>query len=198
MLAAPGRRARGDDGVVAANLAVTLAFALFAVILLTRTVIAVQQIDERVEVIVGEVGPIDESLSSVPKLDDTDRIAAEILESARPLSAQADEIIAAARSIDGTVSEIQDTAGSINGKVKSINGSFTALQPVVRSINDGVAAINGRADKIIATVAAIRGDLRNVLAEVGPPSHGPGPKGITGHANSIDCNQAVAGSECNK
>ncbi|MFP5328020.1 MAG: hypothetical protein ACLGHT_11135 [Acidimicrobiia bacterium] len=192
------RRGQGEDGVVGAQLAIVLFFALFAVISLTRTVISVQQIDDRVKVIVGEVGPIDEDLTSVPKLDETDRLAAEILESAKPLSAQADEIIVAAQSIDGTVSNIQSKAGSINGSVKSIDASFAGLQPVVRSINDGVAAINGRVDRIIATVAAIRADLRNVLSHVGPASHGGGPKGITGHANAIDCNPAVAGQACGR
>lgn len=194
------RRQRDEDGVVAANLAIVLSFALFAVIMLTRTTIAVEQIDDRVRVIVGEVEPINEDLTNVPKLDETDRIAAEILASAQPLSAQAGEIITTAQSIDGTVSQIQSNAGSINGTVKSINGKFTDLQPVVRSINDGVAAINGRVDRIIQIVAGIEDDLTNILAEVGPPA-GPGSsvapqKSISGHANSIDCTANANGGAC--
>lgn len=196
------RRRRDEDGVVAANLAIVLSFALFAVIMLTRTTIAVEQIDDRVKVIVGEVEPINEDLTNVPKLDETDRIAAEILASAQPLSGQAAEIITTAQSIDSTVSEIQSNAGSINGTVKSINGKFTNLQPVVRSINDGVAAINGRVDRIIQIVAGIENDLSNILAEVGAPA-GPGStvspdKRITGHANSIDCTANTGGGACTR
>ncbi len=192
-----GPRLRGEAGVVGANLAIVLAFALFAVIQLTRTTIAAEQIDDRVEVIVGEVNPINEELNNVPLLDETDRMAAEILRAAQPLSAQAGEIITTAQSIDGTVSNILGNAASINGTVRNINGTLGSLQPVVRSINDGVAAINGRADRIIALVRAIQADTGNVLFQVGgvgPGGHTfPGGKTIHGHANAIDCELAVLG-----
>ena len=189
------RRLGGEAGVVGANLAIVLAFALFAVIQLTRTTIAAEQIDERVEVIVGEVNPINEELNNVPHLDETDRMAAEILRAAQPLSGQAGEIITTAQSIDGTVSNILGNAASINGTVRNINGTLSSLAPVVRSINDGVAAINGRADRVIALVRGIQGDTTNVLSQVGTPPNaaGHGNKTIHGHANAIDCELAVFG-----
>jgi hypothetical protein len=191
------RHRRGQAGVVGANLAITLAFALFAVIQLTRTTLAAEQIDDRVKTIVGEVGPIDTDLDEVPKLDETDRIAKEISRAAAPLSAQAEEILTAARSIDGTVSSILGNAGSINGTVRSIRGNLGALQPVVVSINNGVERINRQADEAIVLVRRIKVDLDNVFAEVG--SAGPGGHGnktIHGHANSIGCNAAVSGAGC--
>ncbi|MGQ0520027.1 MAG: hypothetical protein ACT4PX_02600 [Actinomycetota bacterium] len=202
MLTGAGRsrpRLAGEAGVVGANLAITLAFALFAVIQLTRTTIAAEQIDDRVEVITSDVGEIDEDLVNVPKLNETDRIAKQILAAAAPLSAQAGEIVVTARSIDGTVSSILGNATSINGTVKGIRANLSTLQPVVRSINDGVAAINGRVDRVIGLVAGIKVDLDNVLAEVGaggPAGHaGPGGKTISGHANSIDCSSAIVNSQ---
>ena len=186
----------GEAGVVGANLAITLAFALFAVIQLTRTTLAAQQIDDRVDTITADVGDIDEELVNVPKLDETDRMAKEILAAAKPLSGQANEILVTARSIDGTVSNILGNATSINGTVKGISGNLNALAPVVRSINDGVATINGQADRAIELVRAIKIDLDNVLTEVGgggAAGHtGAGGKTISGHANSIDCSSAVA------
>lgn len=190
------RRMAGQAGVVGANLAITLAFALFAVIQLTRTTVAAQQIDDRVDTIVGDVGAIDEDLVNVPKLDDTNRIAKQIRAAAAPLSAQAGEILATAKSIDATVSGILGNAGSINGTVKGIRSNLGALQPVVRSINDGVATINGQADRAIADVRNIKLDLDNVLSQVGGGGAGghtnAGGKTISGHANSIDCSTAVA------
>lgn len=192
-------RAAGEAGVVGANLVVTLAFALFAVIQLTRTTIAAEQIDDRVEVITADVGQIDDELVNVPKLDETNRIAKEILSAAQPLSGRADEILTAARSIDGTVSQILGNATSINGTVKGIRGNLGALQPVVRSINDGVAAINGRVDRVIGLVAGIKVDLDNVLVQVGSggaAGHSVGgQKTISGHANSIDCSVAILNSQ---
>ena len=188
-------RMAGEAGVVGANLAITLAFALFAVIQLTRTTIAAEQIDDRVEVITSDVGDIDEELVNVPKLDETSRMAKEILAAAQPLSGQAGEILTAARSIDGTVSAILGNATSIGATVRGIRGNLGTLQPVVRSINDGVATINGQADRAIELVRGIKLDLDSVLAEVGGggiAGHtGAGGKTISGHANSINCSTAV-------
>ncbi|MGH9164598.1 MAG: hypothetical protein ACRDZW_03660 [Acidimicrobiales bacterium] len=194
---------RSQAGVVGANLAITLAFALFAVIQLTRTTLAAEQIDDRVKTIVGEVGPIDTDLDEVPKLDETDRMAKEILTAAKPLTGQAEDILTTAKSIDGTVSNILGNATSINGTVKGIRGNLGALQPVVRSINNGVSDINGRADRAIADVRNIKLDLDNVLAQVGGSTRAGhtapgGGKTIHGHANSIDCSTAVNGSACER
>jgi methyl-accepting chemotaxis protein len=191
------RRHRDERGVVGINLAIVIAFALFAVIQLTRTTVAARQIENRVKVIVGEVGPIDKDLDHVKDVDETNRLAAEILSAAKPLSGQAQTIIDTAKSIDRTVVGILDNAQSINGTVHSISGTANALAPVVRSINDGVAAINGRASRAIPIVVGIRQDLNNVLVEVGPGhAKSGGGLSIAGHANSIDCSTAVRGSAC--
>jgi hypothetical protein len=186
------RRLVGQSGVVGANLAIVIAFALFAVIQLTRTTIAAEQIDDRVKVIVGEVGPIDQELNNVPLLDETDRMAADILRAAQPLTGQAGEIITTAQAIDAKVVSILG-----NATVKGINGNLSALQPTVRSINEGVATINGQADRAIALGRGIKADLGNVLANVGlatPGGHGG--KTIHGHANAIDCETAILGGTC--
>jgi hypothetical protein len=181
-------RAREEHGVVAANLAITIAFALFAVIMLTRTLLAANSIDDRVKVIVGEVGPIDRDLNMVAVLDDTARMAEEILAAAQPLTGQAGEIVDITASIDSTGSDILDTATSINGVVGSINGNvngilgsvlpindngrginakLSELNPVVDRINgngpaSGVSGINARADTIIDLTTRIDNDLTNI------------------------------------
>jgi len=176
-------RSREEHGVVAANLAITIAFALFAVIMLTRTLLAANSIDDRVKVIVGEVGPIDRDLNMVAKLDDTAAMAEQILAAAQPLTGQAGEIVDITASIDATGSDILDTATSINGVAGSINSNvngilgsvlpinqngreinskLSALNPVVDSIEQGVADINGRADVIIVETIEIDNDLTNV------------------------------------
>jgi methyl-accepting chemotaxis protein len=182
------RRTAGELGIVGINLAVVIAFALYAVIQLSRTTLAARQIRDRVRTITGEVVPINSDLNNVPKLDETNRIAADILTAAKPLSGQADQILSAAKSIDGTVSSILSTATDINGTVHSINGNVTTLIPTVNSIRDGVAAINGRADRVIAPVVGIKSDLDNVLGNV---------LSIRNHARSIDCPPSlVSGGSC--
>lgn len=163
-------RLHGQRGIVGINLALTIAFALFAVIELSRVVLAATQIDDRVKVIITEVGPGSNvsRLDETQKLNETGRMAEEILVAAQNLSARAGTIVETAQSIDGTVSEILRNATEINGTVQSIDGTTKALLPVVRNINGdntfsatagGVAAINMRAQAALPVVGAIQTDL---------------------------------------
>lgn len=193
-----------ERGVVGANLTLTIAFALYAVIMLSWTVLSAKQIDDRVRVIITEVGPG----SNVSRLDET-QILDEVGDSAEAidvaaanLSGQAGQIIDAAASIDNTVSAILTNAREINASVRSINATASALLPVVRNINGdntfsarngGVAAINMRAMAALPIVAGIATDLAQVDAIVGGASidtHGSDT--IHSHANSINCSAAVA------
>src|SRR4051812_4471554 len=161
---------RGEKGIVGVNLALTIAFALFAVIELSRVVLAASQIDDRVKVIITEVGPGSNvsRLDETQKLNETGRMAEEILAAAQPLSGQAQQIIDTAKSIDGTVSQILQNATEINGTVKGINATVSALLPVVQTIHGddslnvrtgGVAAINKRAATATPVVSGIQTDL---------------------------------------
>jgi len=165
-----GERGPDERGVVGFNLAVTIAFALYAVIQLSRVVLAATQIDDRVKVIITEVGPGSNvsRLDETQKLNETGKTAEDILAAAQPLSGQAQQIIDTAKSIDGTVSKINTNAAEINGTVKSINGTVSALLPVVQNINGdntfsaqrgGVAAINMRAQAALPIVGGIQSDL---------------------------------------
>jgi methyl-accepting chemotaxis protein len=198
-------RRRGDEGgIVAVNLVLFLGFALYAVVQLTRTTLAAQQIDERVAVITDDVGGpagIDQNLNEVPKLDLTNETAAKIRAAADPLSGDAQQIIDAAKAIDGTVSDINTNAASINGTVKqiagnvgsisgsvrSIGGNATSLNGTVTDIRSGVAGINQRVAIVIDLANAIRGDLSNVNSAVGNSAAltSNGTRTINGHAKQI-------------
>jgi hypothetical protein len=163
-------RKEDESGIVGFNLAVVIAFALYAVIQLSRVVLAGSQIDDRVKVIITEVGPGSNvsRLDETQKLNETGRMAEDILAAAQPLSGQAQTIIDTAKSIDGTVSQILQNATEINQTVVSINNTTKALQPVVQNIHGddsisaqtgGVAAINKRAALATPVVGGIQTDL---------------------------------------
>ena len=126
-----------EAGIVGVNLVLVIAFALYAVIMLSRTTLAAKQIDDRVRVIVTEVGPG----SNVSRLDETQKLntigqtAEDILVAAKNLSGQAQTIIETAKSIDNTVSAILANANEINSTVRSINATASALLPTVRTIH---------------------------------------------------------------
>jgi ribosomal protein L18E len=164
------RRMEGESGIVGFNLAVVIAFALYAVIQLSRVVLAATQIDDRVEVIITEVGPGSNvsRLDETQKLNETGRMAEEILVAAQNLSARAGTIIETAGSIDGTVSQILQNASEINQTVRGIDATTKSLLPVVQNIHGdetmsaqtgGVAAINKRAQAAIPVVQGIQSDL---------------------------------------
>jgi hypothetical protein len=157
-------------GVVGFNVALVIAFALFAVTELTRVVIAAGQIDDRVRVIATEVGPGSNvsRLDETQKLTETGRIAEEILAAAQPLSGSAQQIVDTARSIDGTAGDISVNAGEINQTVRSIDTTTGQLLPVVRSIDGregpavaggGVEGINRRVQAALPVVGGIQSDL---------------------------------------
>ncbi|MCA1683975.1 MAG: hypothetical protein LC708_02455 [Actinobacteria bacterium] len=177
-------------------MALTIAFALFAVIELSRVTLAAKQIKQRVKTITTEVGPG----SNVSRLDETkildtvaDR-ADQILAAAKPLSGQANDILTQTKSIDATGSKILSNAQEINGTVKSINGTFQSLAPVVNNIRGnpgsmddiwpaetaGVQGINIRVDNVLRSVSGIREDLDQVRTDVGP-----GDGSIDFHAGNI-------------
>jgi hypothetical protein len=196
---------RNDDerGIVAFNLALVIAFALYAVIQLSRVVLAGSQIDDRVKVIITEVGPGSNvsRLDETQKLNETGRMAEEILVAAQNLSARAGTIIETAESIDGTVSGILQNATEINGTVKSIDSITKQLLPVVENIHGdetmsaqkgGVAAINKRAAAATPVVGGIQVDLSraNILGTLVSADR---------HAVAICNGQAitlVAGAKC--
>ena len=146
------RSRASEAGIVGVNLVVVIAFALYAVIMLSRTTLAAKQIDDRVRVIITEVGPG----SNVSRLDETQKLntigktAEDILVAAKNLSGQAQTIIDTAKSIDNTVSAIQANANEINSTVRSINATASALLPTVQTIHgDGSdSAITGGVDRI--------------------------------------------------
>lgn len=204
------RSCGGDQGIIATHMAITVAFALFAVVQLTRTTLSAQQIDTRVSDIVTSVDTIDNSTIPVALLDETGDLTDEILGAATNLNGEAQKITEAATSINGHVDQIlgnansiNETAKSINGNVKEINataraingnasqilGSFQRLSPVVTSINNGVAAINGRADVIVGLSRGIKSDTGNILVRVAE---------VQKHAKSIDCSPLIRGSACSQ
>jgi hypothetical protein len=200
MLTAPlphrrGRRA-GQDGIVGLNLVLVVAFALFAVTELTRVVLAASQIDDRVKVVVTEVGPGSNvsRLDETQKLTETGRLAEEILAAAQPLSASAQEIVDAAKSIDATAGSIDTNVGDINQTVHGIDGTTGQLLPVVRSINGaadspvaggGVEGINRRVQTALPVVGGIQSDLSrsNILGTL---------ESVDRHAVAICNGQALA------
>ncbi len=179
-----------ERGIVGVILTIVIVFALVAVVELTRTLEAAQQINTRVQDITGSVKGANSHLNTgcdttkagscptdaLPVLSQTETIAAQINDAAKPLSAQAGQILTSVNSINATASQILTTAssinqtvhsigsaaGSINSSVNSIGASLNGVNADVTNIQQGVAAINNRADVIIGLVNGIKGDTGSI------------------------------------
>ena len=194
---------RGQTGIVGLNLALTIAFALFAVIELSRVTLAAKQIDDRVEQITTDVGPGSNvsQLDETAKLNDVAQRAEDILKAAQPLSGQAGVILEAVKSIDNTASSILTNADAINGTAQGINSNLGNLAPVVNAIRGsggkgggGVEAINIRAAEAFPPVGGIQADLAEVQDRVGDA--GAAPTTIRGAVIRICTSGALLGSVC--
>jgi hypothetical protein len=170
MLTRLSLRGRGEKGIVGFNLVLTIGFALYAVTQFSRVVLAASGIDDRVKVIVTEVGPGSNvsRLDETQKLNETGRLAEGILAASQNLSARAGTIVETAQSIDATASRIDSNVGDINQSVRSIDATTKALVPVVRNIDGdgtfsatagGVGAIDMRAQAALQVVGGIQTDL---------------------------------------
>lgn len=166
------KRHRGESGIVGVNLVLVIAFALFAVVALTRTVIAGQEINHQVAVIIRpEIGQVNVSLKTLPVLNQVNATAAQIMTAAKPLSGQAGQIVDATQSIMGTVHTINGMANSINADVRSIGSDVSTVSGAVGSINSNV-------NNISSTVGGIAGTVNDIRNRVG------GISGDTGSINS--------------
>jgi hypothetical protein len=155
------RTTRSESGVVGIILTLVIVFALVAVVELTRTLQAAQDINVRVVDITTSVSGADKHLNTgcdqgqgcstaLPALSQTGAIVAQIDIAAKPLAGEVGQIVTAVDSINATASQILSSARSINATVHSING-------VAASINGSAKSIAGNIDGINATAIAIRG-----------------------------------------
>jgi prophage DNA circulation protein len=159
-------RFRDEAGLAGKILVGVIAWALGAVLLLTNTLVAAQQIDTRVDRITHTVGPIDHNLDSVELASKTNAVAEQILAAAKPLSGQAGQIVDATTSIDASAKSIDSAVGQIGNSVQGIDGSARSINTNVLDINKTVKDINGTAKTISGTVIGIDRNVSSIGGSV--------------------------------
>ncbi|MGH3569468.1 MAG: hypothetical protein ACRDRH_26315 [Pseudonocardia sp.] len=147
-------------------LVVIIAWALFAVAMLTGTLVAAQKIETRVAVINDDFPTIGQNLESIPLAVETGRIADEINRVAAPIGPQFTQVVDAVGSINAAAKTVNDNVVSINGSVKMINDSVKTIAGNVSSIDTTLTAVNGQAGSINASVVGIGGSFDGILGEV--------------------------------
>lgn len=163
---------RSEQGQTGIALVIIIAWALAAVMMLTGTLVAAQQIDTRVADIINETGGIKNETGFVRELVETNKTVEGILAAVTPLQDRAESIDSSAKNIDKNVKTILSTAQTINSTVVTINGNASSILGVVREIASGpttlggVRAINQRIDVLMVPVRGIKGDTGTIRNEV--------------------------------
>jgi seryl-tRNA synthetase len=161
-------------------LIIVIAWALTAVVMLTRTLVSAEQIDRKVNSITGNLHEVERETDVVSELVKTEKTSAAILEAAKPLTGMLKVVDDAAKNIDSTAKRIDPNAKSINSTVVSINGHVANILSTARSIENTLKTITlNQAVPIRQTVDTIKSDTRNIQIQTN------GTNGIRAHTCAI-------------
>ena len=174
----------GQAGIA---LIIVIAWALTAVVMLTRTLVTAQQIDHRVERITTSLHEVHDETAVVAELQKTERTASAILAAAKPLSPMLATVDDTAKHIDITVGTIEPNARSIDATVASINGNVASILTTARSINSTLVTITGQANTINGLVIPIRADTAAIQDQTN------GTNGIRDHTCRIPTSGCAGG-----
>jgi hypothetical protein len=147
-------------------LVVVIAWALFAVLMLTGTLISTSQIQNRVNAINVIYPRVDQNLKSVPLALQTARISGEIEDAARPVGPQFTDIVKDVQGIQASVTSVQNLVGPINKAVLTINGSVKAINASVVPIGTSLASIDDKVKSINSSVHGINNSFDGILDHV--------------------------------
>lgn len=153
---------RGQAGIA---LIIVIAWALSAVLVLTRTLVAAQEINTKVKVITSDLASSKHDTGFVSQLNMTEQTADNILSDAAPLTGQLETVKTTAAHIDQQVDGITPPVQSINGLVHTIQGQVASIYGVV---NSGPKSIAQVLDTIRATQSSvILTDVIHIKADTG-------------------------------
>lgn len=144
---------RNDRGQAGFALIIVIAWALSAVLILTRTLVAAQEINSKVTVITADLASSKHDTGYVSQLDQTEQTASQILAAAQPLTGQLATVVTTAQDIQKQVDGITPPVQSINGLVHTIQGQVASIYGVV----------NGGSGSIAQILATIRGSQSSVI-----------------------------------
>lgn len=165
------RGIRSDRGQAGIALIIVIAWALSAVLILTRTLVAAQEINNKVTVITGDLSSSKHDTSYVAQLNMTEQTASSILAAAQPLTGQLAVVQTTAAHIDQQVDGITPPVQTINSTVHTIRGQVSSILNAVNggptSIEQKLAAIKGtQSSVILSDVVKIKADTGNIVNNV--------------------------------
>src|SRR5690349_18625521 len=136
-------QAPGQRRAIGVNLVIYFLFALVAVLLLTRTAIAANAINDDVAAVIQPVtGSINESTKGLAVLDTTVEVTDKIAAGAEPLSGHLSGVVEATGRIDNNLDSTNTHVTSIDDSVEEIKKSTGQIKPAIDELNSTVEDIH--------------------------------------------------------
>ena len=157
----------GKRGLAGLVLVLVVTWALGAVMLLTGTLVAAQQINRDVKSIINpNLNKIYTNTHEIALARTTRSLTARIEAAATPLTGQLAATLIAANAIDATGTPIEAHAASIDTKVASIANRASAVDSSIAQIQHHVDSIGSSVAGIGASVGSIGAHVQSILADV--------------------------------
>jgi len=157
----------GDRGQAGIALIIVIAWALSAVLILTRTLVAAQEINNKVTDITAHLAGSKQDTSYVSQLNKTEVTASTILQNAAPLTGQLEIVKNTAAHIQQQVDGITPPVLSINQTVHVIHDQVGQILATAQSINGTLTTIRNTQSSVILTdVVNIKADTTSIITNV--------------------------------
>jgi hypothetical protein len=157
----------GDRGQAGIALIIVIAWALSAVLVLTRTLVAAQEINNKVTDITSKLAGAKGDTSYVSQLNKTENTANSILTAAAPLTGQLEIVKNTAAHIQQQVDGITPPVQDINRTVHVIHNQVGTILSTAQSINSTLTAIrNTQSSVILGDVQRIKADTSSIIVNV--------------------------------
>lgn len=182
MLTAGPRGAIVPRRAIGVNLVLFFAFALIALLFLTRTVVSAVQIDANVgEAVKPAVGSIQENTALLPALDRTVALTSQIETSSNAIGADTSAVTNATDHINSMMAVIYQDVQTIGTAVVSIDSSVASIRLGVNSVDQIVASIGSQSADISSRYRSVADDISGV------------PAGISSASSSLTQTRALIG-----
>ena len=157
----------GDRGQAGIALIIVIAWALSAVLILTRTLVAAQEINNKVTDITAHLAGSKQDTSYVSQLNKTEVTASTILQNAAPLTGQLEIVKNTASHIQQQVDGITPPVLEINKTVHVIHDQVGTILATAQTINNTLTTIRNTQSSVILTdVLAIKADTSGIIVNV--------------------------------
>jgi hypothetical protein len=166
MLTIPFSRARlaeqpapGQRRAIALNVMIFFAFALTALIFLTKSAVAANAINRDVgESIAPATVGINTSTSKIPQLNETMILTRKIADGTRNLSAHLAHVVDSTNNIKANLTAIESDVNGIGESVNGINSTVSAIRPEIFTLGGSVNGIHSKAGEISSRLSQVAAD----------------------------------------